>query len=202
MSRIVLSGILIIVLIALGVSTLGYQTPTTPNASAPQQEPSIPEHIVYGMFLRDLANFNEKASVAATKGDVKSNEAYRNYYKARAGWSESEFSVLNQIATDCQNRLKVINAKAKKIIDARRELYYPDNKVRANGQLAPPSPELQQLQAEHDAVILAARDQIRLTLGEQSFERLQLFLKRNLVPSITVKKVGNLTPTSPEEPKQ
>lgn len=191
MNRIFLSIVLTMAVIALVVSTLGRQTPTTQNVSPQAQEPTIPEHVVYGMFLRDLSTFSEKAADAAKKGDMKSSDAYRNFYKGRAGWSNEEFVVLNQIAINCQQQLKIINAKAKKIIDARHKLYYPDNKVRADGQLAPPSPELQQLQAEHDTVILAARDQIRLTLGEQSFQRLQLFLKRSVVPTITASKVGN-----------
>ena len=193
MNRIFLSIALTVVLIALGVSTLGHQTPhpSTTQTSAQPQENTIPEHVVYGMFLRDLDTFNRKAEEASNKGDAKSSETYRNFYKGRAGWSDGEFSVLNQIAADCQRQLKAINAKAQKVIDARRKLYFPDNKVRPDGQMPPPSPELQQLQAEHDAVILAARDQIRLTLGEQSFQRLQQFLKRNVVPTITVSKVGN-----------
>jgi len=190
MNRIFLSIALAVALVALGVSTLGRQTTTTQNASL-QAEATIPEHVLYGMFLHDLSSFSEKSAEAARKGDMKSRDAYQNFYKARAGWSNEEFAVLNQIAADCQRQLKVINAKVRKVIEARQKLYYPDNKVRADGQLAPPSAELQQLQAEHDAVILSTRNQIRLTLGEQSFQRLQQFLKRNLVPTITVSKVGN-----------
>lgn len=193
MNRILLpTVVLTMVLIALGVSTLGrQQTPETSTTSAKPQQPSIPEHVVYGMFLRDLDTFNRKAEDAARNGDMKSSETYLNFYKGRAGWSDQEFRVLNQIAADCQRQLKVITAKAQKVIDARRKLYFPDNKVRPDGQMPPPSPELKQLQAEHDAVILAARDQIRLTLGEQSFHRLQEFLNRTLVPTITVTKLGN-----------
>lgn len=191
MSRNFLAAVVLtMVLVALGVSIRGHQTPPTSNAPAQEHETTIPEHVVYKMFLRDLDTFKQKSEEATRKGDAKSSEAYRNFYKGRADWSNEEFAVLNQIAADCQRQLKVINAKAKKIIDDRRELYYPNNKVRPDGQLAPPSPELQRLQAEHDAVILAARDQIRLTLGEQSFQRLQTFLKRNVVPTITVTKVG------------
>jgi hypothetical protein len=180
------------VLVALGVSTVGHQqTPKTSTAPTQEQQTTVPEHVIYGMFLRDLDTFNQKAESARAKGDVKSSEAYRNFYKGRAGWNDAEFGALNEIAAGCQRQLKVINAKAKKVIDERRKLYYPNNQVRKDGQLAPPSAELKQLQAEHDAVILAARDQIRLTLGEQSFQRLQEFLKRNLVPTITVSKAGN-----------
>jgi hypothetical protein len=191
MNRIFLSSAFTMVLVALAVSTLGRQTATTQNASPETQEPTIPEHVVYGMFLRDLSMLSEKAADAARKGDEKSRAAYQNFYKSRAGWSNEELVVLNQIAIDCQRHLKTINAKAKRVIEARQKLYYPDNKVRPEGQLAPPSPELKELQAEHDAVILTARDQIRLTLGEQSFQRLQQFLKRTVVPTITVSKVGN-----------
>ena len=193
MNRIFLFIALTVVLIALGVSTLGNQTPetATTQTSTQPQENKIPEHVVYGMFLRDLDTFNQKAEAAARNGDAKSSETWRDFYKGRAGWSDEEFRVLNQIAADCQRQLKVINVKAQKVIDARRKLYFPDNKVRPDGQMPPPSPELKQLQAEHDAVILAARDQIRLTLGEQSFQRLQEFLTRTLVPTITVTKLGN-----------
>jgi len=193
MNRLFLFIALAVVLIGLGVSTLGHQVPstvTTQTLTQPQEN-KIPEPVVYGMFLRDLDTFNQKAQEASNRGDARSSQAYKNFYKARAGWSDAEFRVLNQIAADCQRQLKVINAKVKKVIEARHKLYYPDNKVRADGQLAPPSTELQQLQAEHDAVILSARDQIRLTLGEQSFQRLQQFLKRTVVPTITVSKVGN-----------
>jgi len=191
MNRIFLSVALTMALATLGVSILGRQTTTTQNATPQAEEPTIPEHIVYGMFLRDLSTFSEKAAEATRKGDVKSSDAYRNFYKGRAGWSNEEFAVLNQIAIECQRQLRLIDAKAKRIIEARQKLYYPDNKVRADGQLAPPSAELQKLQAEHDAVILSARDQIRLTLGEQLFQHLQQFLKRTVVPTITVSKVGN-----------
>ena len=186
------------VLVALGVSTVGRQqspktstAPTLEQQTTVAEQTTVPEHVTYGMFLRDLDTFNQKAEAASIKGDMRSREAYRNFYKGRAGWNDAEFGVLNEIAAGCQRQLKVIDAKARKIIDERRRVYYPNNQVRKDGQLAPPSPELKQLQAEHDAAILAARDQIRLTLGEQSFQRLQEFLKRNLVPTITVSKAGN-----------
>jgi hypothetical protein len=193
MNRIFLFIALTVVLIVFGVSTLGHQTPDTPTTqtSTQPQENKIPEHVIYGMFLRDLDTFNQKAQEASNRGDEKVSQTYKDFYKGRAGWSDAEFRVLNQIAADCQRQLKVITAKAQKVIDARRKLYFPANKVRPDGQMPPPSPELKQLQAEHDAVILAARDQIRLTLGEQSFQRLQYFLNRTLVPTITVTKLGN-----------
>jgi hypothetical protein len=62
MNRIFLFIALAVVLIGLGLSTLGHQVPSTvtTQTSTPPQENKIPEAVVYGMFLRDLDTFNQK----------------------------------------------------------------------------------------------------------------------------------------------
>jgi hypothetical protein len=90
--RLLLIIVCTMVLVALGVSTFG-RHPALKTETAPTQEhqTTIPEHITYGMFLRDLNTFNQKAEAARLNGNLKSREAYRNFYKARAGWSDAEF---------------------------------------------------------------------------------------------------------------
>lgn len=184
--KVFLAVFLSIVVLSIGAFVFGMQTPQPTNAQSSQtQDNRVPEHIVYRMFLRDLYTFKLKAEESERQGNRRSSEAYRNIYRERAGWSSEQARILDDIASECEREVKEIDAKAKKIIDARRALYYPDGKVQG-GQLAPPSPELALLQEERNATILKFRERIREAFGEQEFSRLDRFLKSDIAPTITV----------------
>lgn len=182
-----LAVLLFIVTLSIGAFAFSLQTAQPSNAQ-PLQTPQklVPDHIVYRMFLRDLYTFKLKAEESERQGNHKSSEAYRNIYKVPAGWTDEQARILEEIATECERQIKEVDAKAKKIIDERRALYYPNGKVQPGGQLAPPSPELKLLQEERNATILKFRDRIREALGEQEFHRLEQFLKSTVAPTITV----------------
>ena len=178
-----------IVALSISAFALSMQTSQPSNASNAkpvQAQQRVPDHIIYGFFLRDLYTFRVKAEESERQGNRKSGEAYRNIYKVPAGWSAEEAQILDDIATECQRQLREIDAQAKTIIDERRALYYPDGKVQPGGQLAPPSPELERLQEKRNTTILQFRDRIRESLREQEFQKLEQFLKTNVAPTITV----------------
>ena len=193
--KVYLAVLFCILALSIGAFAFGMQTPQPTNAQPAQTQDNqtqvnqVPEHIVYRMFLRDLYTFKLKAEESERQGNRRSSEAYRNIYRERVGWSSEQARILDDIASECEREVKEIDAKAKKIIDARRALYYPDGKVQG-GQLAPPSPELALLQEERNATILKFRDRIREAFGEQEFRRLDRFLKSDLAPTITVTAPG------------
>jgi len=165
-----------------------------------QQSGEVPEHVVYRMFLRQIFTNQQQAEKAEARGDQRAAQAWRHHYED-AGLSEEQTRVLTRIATECEREVKEIDAKAKVIIDARRALYYPGGKVPPGGKSAPPSPELIAMQQERDALMLRYRERVREAFGEQEFARLQEFLRRRVVPNITLSPIPAPQPATQVEPQ-
>lgn len=167
-------------------SNAAQNNPTAQELPKQEQLLGIPDHVVYGFFLHDIYTFKKKAEEAERKGDQRSAQAYRNFYRGQGRWTDEQIRMLEEIATEYERRVKEVDARAKGVIDQRRALYYPGGKVPAGGSLAPPSTELERLQAERNAIILEARDRIQAGLGEQEFMKLHQFVRRSIAPTVTV----------------
>jgi Carboxypeptidase regulatory-like domain len=90
---------------------------------------------------------------------------------------------LDTIATECQEELRQLDERAKRIIDDFRAKF-PVGKLSRGSKLQPPPPELIAMSAERSAIILRARDKLR-----------QRVLERESPPSIVLQvapKLGKL----------
>lgn len=122
----------------------------TPNSSRRPSE-GIPEHIFYGQFFSLLVSLQNTAE-----------------YESRAGLSKEQATILEQIAKDCDREITLQDAKAGKVIGAfRTELA----KKKSASSIERP-PELKQLKAERDQIILHYRDLLKAELGPETFARL------------------------------
>ena len=119
--------------------------------SSQRSSAAIPEHIFYGQFFSLLVSLQNTAE-----------------YESRAGLSKEQGVILGQIAKDCGRELTLQDAKASKVIEAfRTEL----EKRKSDSPIEMP-PELKQLQAERDQIILHYRDLLKAELGPETFARL------------------------------
>lgn len=167
-----------------GTFAVGQQTKTEPDAqprpdqTRPQPE-AVPEHVVYRMLLHHVHLFNQKAEEAEREGRNDSAHAYRTAFKDEAQLDAEQTRLLGEIAAECESAVAAIDAKAKVIINARRQHY------QRTGNVLPPSEELNALQAERNATILSYRDKLQTALGEQEWTRFQEYVRRRVAPRIT-----------------
>jgi len=145
--------------------------------AATQAERVIPEHVPY-MFLLKHHYFNlQKADELAQQG--KDDSQYRLMFKRRAGLSDAEAQAFDQITRDCNQELAQQDAKAQAVIAEFRK-QYPVGKLPEGVMLPPPPPELSQLQQEHDAIILRARDRLHVAFGDEEFTRFDSFVQSRI----------------------
>jgi hypothetical protein len=182
--------------LALGVLALARPTTSTNVKSAkpvPSQqtgvaqpdvarrEAPVPDHVIYGLFLRHVSMLKKQAIENERRG--KDGSGLRSTYKRKADLSDYEADRLEQIATECEQEVTQQDARAKVIIDAFRARY-PNGIVPPGETLPPPPPELQAMQIERDQIVLRARDRLRAAFGEQEFTRFEQFIRSEVAPEI------------------
>ncbi|HEX8195209.1 MAG TPA: hypothetical protein VF571_03280 [Pyrinomonadaceae bacterium] len=130
-------------------------------STAQQQRAGLPEHVRYYFLFHHLSAIKE--TPAATR------------FQAKAGLNSGQLQALTSIATNNERELKMLDEKAKIIIDAFHAQYPP-------GQLppgvAPPAlpQEINVLQQQREATILRYREQLRRMFGEADFARFDAFV--------------------------
>jgi hypothetical protein len=104
-------------------------------------------------------------------------------FREKADLSEVQAHLLTAIATDCVREVAVQDARPREIINTFR-LRFPPGKLPIGVKLPPPPPELTQMQQERDAIILSARERLRLALGEDEFQRFEGLVTRRVAAAI------------------
>jgi hypothetical protein len=118
--------------------------------SSQRRSAEIPEHIFYGQFFSFLVSLQNIAE-----------------YESKAGLSKEQAAILEQIAKDCEREVALQDAKANKVMaESRTEL-----EKRKPGSPIETPPQLKQLQAERDQIILRHRDLLKAQLGPATFAR-------------------------------
>lgn len=165
------------------------------NDASPQEQPppqpqsnQVPEHVVYRHFFHHIVVLQEQAEEIRRQGD--DGSSLRSYYRREASLNEDQERILNEIALECEREVEEQDARAQVIIDAFRARY-PGGGVPLGETLPPPSPELREMQAERNAIILRARDRLRTAFGEQDFNRFEEFVQNRVTP--------NILPVSPSQ---
>ncbi len=169
-----------------GTIIFAKRAPSQSNSSpaAPpvtQQTTALPEHVPY-MVLFNHHHFNlQKADELEKEG--KDGSQHRFMFKRRAGLSESQAQVFDQVTRDCQQELAKQDAKAQAVIAEFRK-QYPIGKLPDGVTLPPLPPELAQLQQERDTIILRARDRLHGAFGDQEFARFDSFVQSRIKAGI------------------
>lgn len=135
------------------------------------------------MFLfHHLKVIKEQGEENERRGKDKSVLLARFYEKASL--DENRGQMLLNVALQCERELEELDRKAQLIINDFRARHFPDGVYRGQGELPPPPPELAAMQQERNAIVLRARNRLRGVMGEQDFDRLNVFVGSEIAASV------------------
>lgn len=157
------------------------QPAQTQQGSAPAPDQEVPIHVVYDQMFRHIKELNKKADEAARQG--KDGEHFRTLYKRLTRLGDPQSQALDRIARAVDREIEPLNKKAVEIIRSIRERH-PNGQL-AQGELPPEPPaELRVLADQRRQVILQARDELRASIGDETFQRFDDFVKERIKPGI------------------
>jgi hypothetical protein len=113
------------------------------------------------------------ADAAQKQGQDRSN--LRQLVRLRAGLTEAEGESLQAISLQCDSDVAAQDAKAKIIID-QFHAQYPSELINPSFPPVTP-PVLASMWQDRNNIVLAARDQLRIELGEADFAKFDQFLR-------------------------
>ncbi len=148
--------------------------PLTIPAQNPQRPPAVTSDsdLYYGIF-HHVAVLKQMADAAQQQGQDRSN--LRQLVRLRAGLTEAEGESLETISVQCEKDVAAQDAKAKVIID-QFHAQYPSGAI--NPSFPPQAPAaLDSMWQDRNNIILAARSQLRVELGEADFAKFDQFLR-------------------------
>lgn len=151
-----------------------------PAQAGPQRIPPPPQ-VVYSALFHHVIAVKEQAE--AQERQAKDAGSLRSLFREQADLSEVQAHFLDVIASDCVREVAAQDARAQAVISAFR-LRYPVGKLRPGVKLPPPPPELKVMQQEREAIVLRARDRLRLSLGDAEFQRFEGFVTRQVATGI------------------
>ena len=179
--------------LALGIGSLALarQSQSVQQSSAQPRPGGVPDYVAYKHLFHHVAAFKKKAE--ETERDGKDGAPFRTFFKRKAQLSDEQARLLDQIASDFDQEVKLQDARAKVLIDAYRA-QYPDGKVPHGETPKPPPAELKVMTQERNAIILRARDRLRAAFGDDEFRRFDDFVKRNVAPNVNQPPTGQSPP--------
>lgn len=159
-----------------------------------QQSPVAPDHVVYNFLFHKVVRLREKTRELQAQGRI----GQKPYFplQREAGLTEARATALEAIAFACWQQVAQQDEKAKAIINAFQSRF-PGGRV-PEGGAPPPPPELKAMWEERNAMILRARDQLRVAFGEEEFARFDNYAKFHYGAN---KSPVTINPVSPK-PKQ
>ncbi|HWN11005.1 MAG TPA: hypothetical protein VNO50_17335 [Pyrinomonadaceae bacterium] len=142
---------------------------------------SAPPQVVYSALFHHVVAVKEQAEAEERQG--RDASSLRSMFRQKADLSDVQGHLLETIATDCVREVAAQDARAQMIINAFK-VRFPPGRLPPGVKLPPPPPELKQMQEERDAMILRARERLRLSLGEDEFQRFEGFVTRRVASQI------------------
>ena len=142
----------------------------------------IPEHVLYRHLFHHVVALKKKAE--DLEKDRKDATQFRTHFKRQAQLSDEQVRVLDLVAAQYDEQEKVLDARAKPIIDAYKA-QYPGGQVPHGQKPVPPPAELRSLSEERDALALRGRDQLRAVFG-YDFERFHKFIKTRVAADTNI----------------
>ena len=157
---------------------------------------NIPEYLVYRHFLAWVLVLEKKASAAREADPYKFAAPF-----SRARLRNSDLDALKLEAKSLDDNLRRVDAEAKPLIAAFRE---NAKKAAQSGQSLPPvPPEIRQMQAKRTAIMVQHMVKLQSSLGSQTTEQLNAYLRHEFVPHISLKSLakppsGSLSAGAPQ----
>ena len=115
-------------LLLVGVFTFGKKTLServganvTRPEHASEAHPSVPDHVVYGVMFAKVVRLREKTRELQTKGRVGLNGYFP--LQREVTLTQGQATVLEAIATSCQQLVRQQDKKARQIVDAFRSQF-------------------------------------------------------------------------------
>jgi hypothetical protein len=155
------------------------------RAVSSQQRPSpmvyVPDAVKYSAFFHFVVDLNKQADELERAG--KDGSSLRKHIQLEAGLDYQTAQVLNKVAAACIKEVDEQDKKAMAVIE-RFRAQFPGGKVPVGETLPPPPPELNEMQIERDMIILRARDEIRVAVGDAGFSQMNDFVEHEIAPNI------------------
>lgn len=170
-----ISVALLFVIVAALLVVLAQTPSTTPKSAIGKAPWERGDQFLYRVFLAQVTRISEQADEAERLG--LNSQYLRSYYINTAQLNASEAVLLSEVASDLASQLAQYDANAREL---RTRWHVLVQRKRLNHEPISPVPkELRELQAGRDALILRARDRLRLSLGEAEFNRLDSWVRAN-----------------------
>jgi hypothetical protein len=137
----------------------------------------VPDYVTYRFFFTHLANLGQLADSLEKAG--KDGSKWRTHDQHAAGLSDAEGQILTQVAQDCNQSLKNEDTKIQSSITGFHNQF-------PNGQFVSVSapPELAQFENEKIQAINTHIEQLKSQLGQDSFNKLDVYVKNTFKPAI------------------
>ena len=103
----------------------------------------------------------------------------RDFHKLRAEGQRSRIQVLDQVASECNDKVVKINDQARVIINKRKGAS-PTRRLKEGEPLPVPPPELLQLEDLRKQTLFEAREQLRSLLGQKAFDRIDTSIQNDI----------------------
>lgn len=180
-----LAGIVVLNVLPFAAAVAQERIPTSEPpllAGASENGQHIPARVIYRFFFAHLENLDRIASQLEAAG--KDGKGWRSHEQRAAGLGAEEGAILKRVATDCNRAVKTHKARLQAAFAAAKAQH-------ANTKSLPePPPELQQLVQEGDQIVDLRIAQLRAQLGEESFQKLDSYLKKSFGAKIKMQPVA------------
>ncbi len=150
---------------------------TAQNDQSPIEAQPAPDHVVYLIYFRHLANLDQVAAQREAEG--KDGGGWRSHEQRAASLSEEEGYTLKRIAYDCLQSVAEVDKKIQSVVAA-FHTQHPQGEYLKSGV----PPELVQLEKEKTEIINAHIDQLKLLLGNRPFDKLARHIAKHFKGSI------------------
>lgn len=171
--------------------------PAATSAQTQQTRP-VPENAVYNEFFYHV-NFLRKKAAKEEKAGKEAGQL-RAFYKRQAKLDDAQNEKLSKAASDLERELDLMDAKARKVIDKfRADVKALD--IKPGEKMPEPPAQLKTMQAERDALVMRAKENLRANLGDEAFGRLDQYVRQNIAPRMTAQRFDRPRPDNPNRPR-
>lgn len=157
------------------------QEPAARDQAAEELPPEVPDEVAYKHLFNHVNAFRKEAEKAERAG--KNPEPFKGYFKRKAGLSNEQVRLLDDIAAESSLEVAALDTKARSIVKAYLA-QYPGGQVPYGEKPAPRPSGLRAMAEERERLILDARDRLRSAFGEEEFIRFNKFVKRRIAPNV------------------
>lgn len=124
----------------------------SPQSTSPQQEHTVPDHIVYGFLFHKIASLNKRTRELQAQGRIGRTPYFP--LQDEANLTQAQARVLSEIASACLQEVQKQDERAGVIIEEFRA-QFPGGRIPAGATPPPPPPpELKVMWEERNAILL------------------------------------------------